>query len=63
MTEKEIRILDRFSTPAGLVFTVRDDDEYRVGQTVSSNGLLYTITGITANSSLNVLGLKVVRKG
>ena len=62
MDDMEIRILDRFSTREGLIFTVRDDGRYRVGQTVRVNGICYTITGIHTNSSLSVIGLKVVRK-
>ena len=63
MTDKEIKILDRFETPAGLMFTVKDDGQYRVDQTVAYHGAAYTITGIKTNSSLNVIGLRVVRKG
>ena len=60
--EKEIKILDRFSTASGLLFTVRDNNHYQVGQTVRYNGVNYTITGINPNDSLNLVGLKVVRK-
>ena len=62
MTEQEITILDRFSTSSGLMFTVRDSNHYRVGQTVRYKGVSYTITAVSLNSSLNLTALSVTRK-
>ena len=62
MDDEEIRILDRFTTQAGFIFTVRDGNQYSVGQTVRYHGSYYTIIGININRSLNVIGWNVVRK-
>ena len=60
--DKEIKVLDRFITDSGLLFTVRDNNQYQVGQTVRYNNVNYTITSINPNYSLNLVGLKVIRK-
>ena len=61
MPEREITVLDRFSTSAGLTFAVRDGHHYQVGQTVRYRGVRYTITEISTNSSLNLTALRVIR--
>lgn len=62
MTEQEISIIDRYSTRAGLMFTVRDHNHYRIGQTVRYKGERYTITDISINENLNLTALSVIRK-
>ena len=59
MNDIEINILDRFDTPSGVMFTVRDKNDYRIGQTIRYRGTHYTITGINVSKSLNVVGLTV----
>ena len=61
MNDLEIKILDRFKTRTGFLLTVRDNRQYRIGQTVRCEGRRYTITGVSRNSSLNVIGLNVVK--
>lgn len=62
MTEQEISIIDRYNTRTGLMFTVRDDNHYQVGQTVRYKGERYTIIKISINTSLNLTALNVIRK-
>ena len=59
---KDIRVVDRFNTSWGLVFTVKDDGYiYRVGENVNADGVCYTITGIHMGSSpdSDLIGLRV----
>ena len=59
---KNIRVVDRFNTSWGLVFTVKDDGcIYRVGENVNADGVCYTITGIHMSPSPNsdLIGLRV----
>lgn len=64
--ETELKVLDRFTTPEGLMFIVQDDHQYRVGQTIRYQGSLYTITRISISNSLKRIGLivkKLIRGG
>ena len=61
LPDKEIAVLEKYRTEKGLLFTVRDHNRYRVGQTVQHNGIRYRVIEIITNASLNLTGLRVIR--
>ncbi len=59
--DKEVQVIDIFNTSRGLVFAVRANDYYHVGQTIMTDGISYIITDTGINSSCPNMDIAVLR--